>query len=103
MRTATGCCGRRAGRSGNATESLLHLSIAEKNELLFKRGVNFNTLPNWQKRGVGVCWKDLEKDGFNPKTGKAVKTLRRLHVDLELPMKEAYAEFIRARLQEAQE
>lgn len=95
---------RKEGKSvKNATESLLHLSVADKNELLFKRGVNFNTLPHWQKRGIGVFWKDVEKDGFNPKTGKPVKAVRRsLYVELELPMKNAYEEFIRQRLQEAQ-
>ena len=56
-------------------------------------------MPNWQKRGVGVYWEEYEKEGFNPKAGKATKAIRqRLKVDLELPMKEAYAAFIRERL-----
>lgn len=87
----------------SATESLLHLSVAQKNELLFQRGINFNGLPNWQKRGVGTYWQDFEKDGFNPKTRSTVKAIRRrLHTELELPMKDAYAEFIQNRLREAQ-
>lgn len=87
----------------SATESLLHLSVADKNELLFTRGINFNSLPNWQKRGIGVYWKNIEREGFNPKTGKAVKAFRRsLYTELELPMKEGYKEFIHERLQEAQ-
>jgi tRNA(His) guanylyltransferase len=86
-----------------ATESLLHLTVAEKNELLFKRGINFNGLPNWQKRGVGVYWEDFEKEGFNPRTGKAVKALRRrLHVELELPTRDAYDQFMRERVKEAE-
>jgi tRNA(His) 5'-end guanylyltransferase len=27
---------------------------AEKNELLFQYGINFNDLPAWQKRGAGI-------------------------------------------------
>ena len=83
----------------DATNALLRLSVAQKNELLFKRGINFNRLPNWQKRGMGVYWEDYEKDGFNPKSGKTTKAIRRrLKVDMELPMKEAYEAFILDRL-----
>src|SRR5215475_2013249 len=61
----------------SATNALLRLSVAEKNELLFKRGINFNRLPNWQKRGMGVYWEEYEKEGFNPKSGKATNAIRR--------------------------
>ena len=91
---------RKEGKSvKDATSALLRLSVADKNELLFERGINFGRLPNWQKRGVGVYWEQYEKEGFNPKAGKATKALRqRLKVDLELPMKENYESFIRERL-----
>src|SRR5437762_1731561 len=36
-----------------ATEKLSGMSVATKNELLFQHGINFNDLPNWQKRGTG--------------------------------------------------
>lgn len=78
-----------------ATERIKKLSIAEKNELLFSYGINFNTLPNWQKRGIGIYWKEVEKEGINPKTSqKVISTRRELHVEYELPMKEAYSQFI---------
>ena len=91
---------RKEGKSvSDATNSLLGLSVSQKNELLFKRGVNFGRVSNWQKRGVGVYWEQYEKEGFNPKTGKATKAMRqRLNVDLELPMKGQYEEFIRKRM-----
>ena len=50
------------------TEMLEGKSVAFKNELLFSRGINFDTLPSWQKRGVGVYWDDVDKTGFNPIT-----------------------------------
>lgn len=82
-----------------ATEQLLRLSVAQKNELLYQYGINFNKIPNWQKRGVGLYWEDYEKPGVNPKTNQAVKAIRRrIKADMELPMKEAYSKFIAQRL-----
>lgn len=37
------------------------ISIGEKNELLFSMGVNYNDLPSWQKRGVGMFFKDVDQ------------------------------------------
>jgi tRNA(His) guanylyltransferase len=90
---------RKEGRSAiAATEDLAGLTISNKNELLYQRaGVNFNDLPNWQKRGIGLYWQDYQKEAINPKTGEnSLATRRRVKVDLELPMKEEYSEFIRA-------
>jgi tRNA(His) 5'-end guanylyltransferase len=62
---------------------------------LFQYGVNFNELPNWQKRGIGVYWKDIKKTGINPKTNEIVLADRReLFVDYDLPMGEDYNRFI---------
>lgn len=75
-----------------ATAQLDGKSIAYKNELLFQRGINFDRLPAWQKRGIGVYWADVEKIGFNPITQTEVKATRRtLQADMELPLGEAYA------------
>jgi tRNA(His) guanylyltransferase len=88
---------RKQGQTVNeATQALLELSVAAKNELLFQNGINFSNLPNWQKRGIGLYWESHEKIGVNPKTKEAVVAKRRrIHVDYELPMKEAYDQFIR--------
>jgi tRNA(His) guanylyltransferase len=83
----------------SATARLSGLSIAEKNELLFQHGINFNDLPSWQKRGIGVYWETYEKAGRNPKTDKATSTLRRrLRAEMELALGEAYTDFLRKRL-----
>lgn len=82
-----------------ATRALLKLSVAAKNEMLFQNGINFNDLPNWQKRGTGLYWQSYEKPGLNPQTNEQVITeRRRIQVDFNLPMKEAYDDFIRERL-----
>ncbi len=87
---------RKEGATGRqATKAINGLSIAEKNELLFQRGINFNDLPSWQKRGVGLYWTNYLKKGKNPKTGEEVETTRRkLHLELDLPMRDAYSDFV---------
>ncbi|MGB0385487.1 MAG: tRNA(His) guanylyltransferase Thg1 family protein [Ardenticatenaceae bacterium] len=78
-----------------ATDALEGMSVPEKNELLFGLGINFNNLPTWQKRGVGLYWTTYEKAAKNPKTGQDVVAIRRhLKHDLELPMKDAYTTFL---------
>lgn len=79
-----------------ATQALRGISVPERQELLFQHGVNFNDLPSWQKRGIGVRFEDVVVTGENPKTGETVeRTRRRAVVDFELPMKTAYGDFIR--------
>jgi tRNA(His) 5'-end guanylyltransferase len=74
-----------------ATNDLLGLSVAEKNELLFSHGINFNDLPAWQKRGIGLYWETYQKEGHNPITGETVQAdRRRIKHDLELPIKDGY-------------
>jgi len=48
---------RSAGLSvAAATKRLEDMPVAEKNEFLFQHGVNFNDVPSWQKRGIGLYW-----------------------------------------------
>jgi tRNA(His) 5'-end guanylyltransferase len=86
-----------------AAVRLERMSIAAKNELLFQRGVNFNDLPAWQRRGAGLTWERSEHAGANRNTGDAVTYTRRsIHRDLELPMKDAYGAFLRRLLAHAE-
>ena len=76
-------------------------SVAFKNELLFSRGINFDKLPSWQKRGIGVFWDDIEKVGYNPITNQEVTAIRRaLTVNYELPLGEEYAKYVTSFLQQ---
>jgi hypothetical protein len=78
-----------------ASEFLNNKTVLDKNEILFRSGINFNNVPNWTKRGVGLYWKDVIKEGFNPKEKKSVKTVRRIiETNYDLPMKEEYKKFI---------
>ncbi|WP_217220331.1 hypothetical protein [Mucilaginibacter paludis] len=78
-----------------ATSKIEGMSIAAKNELLFQYGINFNNIPVWQKRGIGIYWKDVKKEEFNLKNNEHLLVDRRtLHTDFELPMREEYNTFI---------
>ena len=88
---------REEGQSAaQATSALIGMSVADKNELLFQRaGVNFNDLPLWHRRGVGVYWKTEEAEDQDAQTAAVRRVPRRsLFRDLELPMREVYREFV---------
>ncbi|MDQ3031255.1 MAG: guanylyltransferase [Myxococcota bacterium] len=82
-----------------ATRRLDGVSVAGRNELLFQNGIQFNDLPSWQKRGIGAYWETIEEEGHDPRTDAVVtSTRRKLRIDLELPMKDAYEDFVRAQI-----
>ncbi len=79
----------------DATSHLKGLSVADKNEFLFQHGLNFNTLPSWQKRGAAVYWETWQKPATNPISGApGHASRRRLKHDLELAIGERYGDFI---------
>lgn len=83
-----------------ATSRIEGLSVEDKRKLLATHGIEFDTLPHWQRRGTGVVWEEYEKEAVNPKTNESVMaTRRRLKSILELPVGDAYTRFIRALLQ----
>lgn len=85
-----------------ATAALNKISVAEKNELLWQRGINFNDLPLWQRRGTGLYWERVQKTGTNPLTHEVVSTQRRqLKKDLELPMRDEYGLLVRTLIADA--
>lgn len=78
-----------------ATDAIHAKSIAYKNELLFSRGINFDRLPDWQKRGVGVYWGNVEKKGYDPIRKQETTTTRRaLCVNEHLPLRQEYADYV---------
>ncbi|MCF0220034.1 MAG: guanylyltransferase [Muribaculaceae bacterium] len=83
-----------------ATRLVSGKSIAEKNEMLFQRGINFDKLPSWQKRGIGFYHAEVERKGYNPITKQPVITTRKTIVtDMELPFGEEYGIYINNLLQ----
>lgn len=91
---------RKEGKSvKQATKMLEGKSVANKNELLFQHEINFNELPLWQRRGIGLYWETYEKPATNKLTGEdVIATRRQIKVDLELQMREEYSEFVKKML-----
>ncbi|MBQ9279260.1 MAG: guanylyltransferase [Lachnospiraceae bacterium] len=87
---------RKDGANQNeATLELEGKDVPFKNELLFQKGINYNDLPSWQKRGIGVYYKDVKKEGYNPISNETVMTDRReLIADYEIPLGDEYRRFI---------
>lgn len=86
-----------------ATSLLQNKDRAWKNEFLFERGINYNDLPSWQKRGVGIYWQSFSKVGYNPLTKEEVPCFRReLIAKYDIPMKQEYQNLIRKIMEEKQ-
>ena len=86
-----------------ATQRLHGMRVSQKNELLFQYGINFNDLPNWQKRGIGLFWEEYDQPSLNPQTNQQVTARRRrIRANFDLPMKEGYSQFVRLLLSQAQ-
>lgn len=70
-----------------ATDALKGRTTGEKNELLFQRGINFNALPAWQKRGIGFYYQCYDQISTNRLTNEPnIVTRTKLIVDLNLPV-----------------
>jgi tRNA(His) 5'-end guanylyltransferase len=78
---------RKEGLSKEAATRALHgKPSAAKHELLFRRGINFNDLPAWQRCGTGVYFRSVTEQATNRKTGEPVSAVRRrVHVDEAMP------------------
>jgi len=87
---------RKQGKTmDEATAALVGMSVADKNELLFQNGINYNDLPDWHKRGIGLYWELYDKPGTNPLTGESATSKRwRIKTDYNLPRKDDYSTFI---------
>ena len=87
---------RNAGKTAaEATGDMRRAKRADKNELLFLHGINFNDVPAWQRRGVGLWQEEYQRDGYDPiRETEVTATRRRVHVERNLPMKDAYRQLI---------
>lgn len=86
----------------DANACISGISNAEKNEILFKRSIKYNNLPDWQKRGVGLYLQKEQRQGFNPKIKKTTTFVRQsLRIEMNLPIGQDYSSLIAEILDEA--
>lgn len=79
-----------------ASAHLEHQGVNFKNDLLFGQGINFNEVPDWQRRGAALFWETYEKEGMNPLTQQAVQVMRRHIAVMCPPMGEAFDTLVRS-------
>jgi tRNA(His) 5'-end guanylyltransferase len=78
-----------------ATRTLERATTADKNELMSGYGINFDDLPAWQRHGADLWWETYQRPGYNPiRKIDVAATRRRVHVERELPMKDAYRDTV---------
>lgn len=74
----------------------------QKHELLREYGVNFATLPAWQRNGIGLRRETYTKDGVDPRTGEdRPATRRRVAIERALPHGNEYGAYVAALLAES--
>lgn len=64
----------------NAADAQTHIkgkSIEEKKQLLRQYGIEYDALPQWQRKGVHVRWIEVKKEGWNPIMNTSVTTTRK--------------------------
>ena len=93
---------RKKGTSAQEATGLISgKSVSWKNELLFSEGINYNELPCWQKRGIGLYYAAYEKKGYNPVSGQEVwSTRNRIETEMELKIGDEYREWVVSLLRE---
>jgi len=62
--------------AADAAEELLGLPAQDLHEMMHQRGVNLAKTPAWQRRGILVYRKGVQKEGYNPITGEHVTVTR---------------------------
>ena len=87
---------RREGMDATAaTRELSNRSVGYKNELLFQHGINYDELPSWQKRGIGLWYENTFRPGYDPVRKIATETIRReVKIEYDLPLGREYAELV---------
>ncbi len=87
---------RKEGKSRREATSILSgKGDSFKNELLFERGINYDRLPLWQKRGCAMYFNRAVKIGKDPRTGEEKEVYRNvLGYNDELMIGDAYRTFI---------
>lgn len=78
----------RDGMSPEAAQRRLNgMSAGKLHEICFQHGVNLATTPAWERRGIMVYKRKVEKEGFNPLTGEKTWTVRNVVIeDRNLPL-----------------
>jgi tRNA(His) guanylyltransferase len=82
-----------------ATRLLAGRDSNHQKNLLSDYGIDFDQVPLWQRRGIGLYWQSYEKPGYDPVKHEAVLAQRRkIKCQLKLPSANAYSELLQGML-----
>ena len=71
----------------DAEQYLKGMRAMDVHEMLFRRGINLNGTPAWQRRGILIAKERYEKEGYDPQAGTKVMVTRSRVVQLwDLPL-----------------
>jgi tRNA(His) 5'-end guanylyltransferase len=62
----------------DAARQLKGMPAQELHEMMHQRGINLAKTPSWQRRGVLVRKKEVQKEGYNPVTDERVTVTRNI-------------------------
>ena len=87
---------RKEGKTASQASRILNRQGYKfKIELLEDRGITFDEIPEWQRYGTGVYFKNIEREGFNPiKNEKVIAKRRELFADYNIPTGDEYRKFV---------
>lgn len=81
--------------ASQASRILNRKGVKFKKDLLAEKGIDFDSVPNWQRYGCGIYFKEIEREGFNPiKNEKVIAKRRELFVDYEIPYGVEYKDYV---------
>ncbi len=73
--------------SSQAAEMLFGISANKLHDMMFSRGINLAKTPSWQRRGIMIAPKSIQKHGFNKKTqAETITTRNCIFTDRDLPL-----------------
>ncbi|MEL6110752.1 MAG: tRNA(His) guanylyltransferase Thg1 family protein [Planctomycetota bacterium] len=78
-----------------AADRLTGMPLDHKHAFLLSCGIRFHELPEWQRCGIGLYWKEYRKPATDPRTDKHIFAVRRrIQVDRELPTGEEFGDLV---------
>lgn len=78
-----------------ATKVIKTMSNPEKRDLLLEYGIDYTTLPSWQRHGICAYFQEEKRIGYNPKTKAEVPCVRKvLKVNYEMPIGDEYSQLL---------
>jgi tRNA(His) 5'-end guanylyltransferase len=87
---------RKEGKTASQASRVLDKKgFKVQNKILSELGIEFDEVPNWQRYGTGIYYRNIVREGFNPiKNEKVLAKRRELFVDYDIPYGDEYRKYV---------